>query len=391
MRFILIVSFAGAFLFSLLITAILRRVAPRIGLVDRPSGHKLHDRPMPVGGGIAIVAATCLVIGAAAVLAVVWKVRLALLPVPDSIAEDVRLAAAQLPLLLHILGAGFVLALFGLWDDMRPTGPLVKLAAQFVVAGVLVFSTRIRITLPLALPQLHGFAAADWVQMGVTVVWIVVLANSFNLLDNMDGLCGTVGFICAGALLIVALQTGQLFVAGFMLALMGAMLGFLYFNFPPAGIFMGDMGSMFIGYMLATATILTTFVTKAQLNPLFPLVVPLIIFAVPLYDSVSVVLIRFSHRRSILMGDQNHFSHRIARLGMSRRRVLFTIALVTLATSLGATVPYGSPAWRVIVPAVQALAVICVIVQLELVSVEITGPSAEPQENKHDGADREAG
>ena len=391
MRFILIVSFAGAFLISLLITALVRRVAPRLGLVDRPSGHKLHERPMPFGGGIAIVAATCLVIGGAAVLAVVWKARPGLLPIPDLIGDDVRLAAGRLPLLLHILGAGFVLALFGLWDDIRATSPIAKFVAQFLVAGVMVFATRIRITLVPALDPLQASAAVDWVQIGVTVVWIIVLANSFNLLDNMDGLCGTVGFICAGALLILALQTGQFFIAGFMLALMGAMLGFLYFNFPPASIFMGDMGSMFIGYMLATATVLTTFVTKAQLNPLFPVVVPLIIFAVPLYDSVSVVLIRFHHRRPIMRGDRNHFSHRIGRLGMSRRRVLLTIALVTLATSLGATVPYGSSAWRVIVPAVQALAVICVIVQLELVSVEITGPSARPQEHEHDGADREAG
>jgi UDP-GlcNAc:undecaprenyl-phosphate GlcNAc-1-phosphate transferase len=140
---------------------------------------------------------------------------------------------------------------------------------------------------------------------------------------------------------------------------------------------MGDTGSMFLGYVLATATALTTFMTAGRLNPLFPALVPLLIFAVPLYDTVSVVLIRLHFGKHPLAGDRNHLSHRLHRLGMSQRRVLVTIALMTLATAAGATVPYGSSTWRVLIPAVQTLAILCVLVQLELAGSEISYPDRE--------------
>jgi len=371
MDIILTLAFCVAFVTSLIVTALALRVAPRIGFVDRPGGRKVHERAVPFGGGVAIVLATCLVVGAAAAGAALSARAPGLLPIPPALSEDITRAAARVPLLLYILGGGLLIALFGLWDDIRPRSPAAKFTAQFLVAVVVVAASGLRISLNPFLERLHQSEIRDLLQAAVTVLWIVLLTNSFNLLDNMDGLSSTVSFICAGALLILAVQTGQFLIAGFLLALMGAILGFLYFNFPPAGIFMGDMGAMFIGYMLATISVLTTFVNREQFNPLFPVLVPLIIFAVPIYDALSVVAIRMHHRRPIMKGDRNHFSHRMRRLGMNGRRVLLTIALVTLATSLGATVPYGPPSWQVVIPAVQAICVMCVIMQLELVSVQI--------------------
>jgi len=362
MRTILALAFLVSFVASLFLTVIARRLALRLGFVDRPGGRKQHLAPMPKGGGFAIVLASCFLVLGSAALAYLWEREPSVLPVPPELQEDVARAARTLPLLLYILGGGLAVAFFGLWDDLRPLRPVQKLAAQLVIATVIVITSGMRIS---------AFIPVDWIQVSITVAWIVLLTNSFNLLDNMDGLSGTVAFVCGAALLILTLQTAQFFIAGFVLALMGAVLGFLFFNFPPATIFMGDMGSMFIGYMLATATVLTTFVNGARMNPLFPLMVPLIIFAVPLYDTLSVLAIRLRHKRPVMVGDRNHFSHRLHRLGMSPRRVLLTVGLITLATSLGATIPYGSSAWRVCVPAVQAVAVVCVIVLLELVSVEI--------------------
>jgi len=375
MRYVLLLAFTVAFVASLVLTALARKLALRIGLVDHPGGRKGHEKPTPFGGGLAIVLSSWLVIGGAAAAAALWRHNPSLLPVPDSFAPDVEKAAEKLHQVLMILGAGSVLALFGLWDDARPRGPWTKFVVQFGVAIAVVNWGGLQISpLPPIVPGLQGTALAGWLQGAIAVLWIVVLANSFNLMDNMDGLCGTVAFVCAGALLILGLQTGQYFIGGFMVVLMGALLGFLCFNFPPASVFMGDMGSMFVGYMLATGTILATFVREGQFNPFFPVAVPLIIFVVPLYDSLSVAAIRLHHRRPLLKGDQNHFSHRIRRLGMNTRRVLLTVGLLTLATSLGATVPYGSPSWSAVVPAIQALCVVLVITQLELVSARIEHP-----------------
>jgi len=368
MRMILALAFFVSFVLSLVLTALMRSIGPRLGLVDRPGGHKKHDVATPQGGGAAIALGSCLVIFVAVALAHLATNHPSLLPVPAAVLEDVARAARTLPLVLYILGGGLAVAFFGLWDDLRPLRPVQKLVAQVVIAAVIVAASGVRIS---------AHIPVDGVQMAMTVVWIVALTNAFNLLDNMDGLSGTVAFICGGALLIVALQTTQFFIAGFVLALMGAVLGFLFFNFPPASVFMGDMGSMFIGYMLATATVLTTFVNGGRVNPLFPLLVPLIIFAVPLYDTLSVVAIRLHHKRPLMAGDRSHFSHRLQRLGMNERRVLLTIGLITLATALGATIPYGSPTWRICVPAVQAGAVICVIMLLELVSAERQQDGAE--------------
>ncbi len=378
MRSILMLAFFAAFVLSLALTALMRRIAPRIGYVDRPGGRKGHKRPTPLGGGVAIVLASCAVILGAAVMAVLWKRDPSSFPVPGIGPDDMARASQSLQLVLYVLGGGLALAFFGLWDDLRPMHAVTKLVIQFVIATVIVVSSGMRIS--AVIPY-------DWAQAAVTAFWIVLLTNSFNLLDNMDGSSGTVAFICGAALLILALESMQFFIAGFVLALMGAVLGFLFFNFPPASIFMGDMGSMFIGYMLATATVLTTFIGGKQTNLLFPVLVPLIIFAVPIYDSLSVLAIRLRHRRPVLAGDRNHFSHRLLRLGMSPRRVLLTVALVTLATSLGATIPYGSPTWRVCVPAVQALAVVCVIMQLEMVSAEIhyDDPAPPTEEDAEQG------
>lgn len=368
MRVILALDFAIAFAAALLLTLLMRRLAARWGFVDVPGGRKKHAEITPQGGGVAIVLACCATILGAAGLAYLSVSRPDLVPLAQAMAEDARRAVRTLPLLLYVMGGGVAVAFFGLWDDLRPFRPVTKLLVQIGIVTVVVLTSGMRVSI---------FIQADWVRAVVTVGWIVLLTNSFNLLDNMDGLSGSVSFICGGALLVLTLQTQQFFIAGLVLALMGAVLGFLFFNFPPATIFMGDTGSMFLGYVLATATALTTFMTAGRLNPLFPALVPLLIFAVPLYDTVSVVLIRLHFGKHPLAGDRNHLSHRLYRLGMSRRRVLVTIALMTLATAAGATVPYGSSTWRVLIPAVQTVAILCVLVQLELAGSEISYPDRE--------------
>lgn len=367
MRIVLAGALCSAFLISVALVLIVRKAALKWGLMDHPGGRKQHAGATPLGGGLAIFLAVSLPVLGAGLLSWFLQRNPSLFPAFEPLREDIARAATRLPVLLKILAGGLAIALLGLWDDLKSFSPSKKLLGQFIIAGAVALIPEVRITL---------FIHVAWVQVVVTMVWIVLMVNSFNLLDNMDGQSGLVAFLTGGVLLVLALQTGQYFIAGLLLTLLGAVLGFLLFNLPPASIFMGDMGSMFIGYVLAIATTLAAYLTTRQVNPFFPVLVPLVIFAVPLYDVLSVLAIRIHKGSPLLEGDRSHISHRLMRLGMSDRMVLLTVGLMVVATSPGATIPYGSSTWRVFVPAVQALAVILVIVQLELVSAK--GRGAEP-------------
>jgi UDP-GlcNAc:undecaprenyl-phosphate GlcNAc-1-phosphate transferase len=365
MRTIHALTFITSFVLSTLLLAVVRRIALRIGYVDHPRDHKKHARTTPYGGGVGMVSAVVLTtLGGLAAAALAARGEFPL-PLPAGAAAYAAGALSRLDVLALVLGGGVFLAAVGVVDDVRDLGPRLKLAAQLLVAATLAMHPELRITL-------LGQSGWSWAHVGVTVVWIVLMINSFNMLDNMDGQSALIAFLTGSALLVLSLQTGQLFIAELLLALVGAVLGFLLFNFPPASMFMGDAGSMFLGYLLAVSTVLCSFVPPSSAgsepNPFFPLLVPLVIFAVPLYDAVSVMAIRFHQGRPLMVGDRSHFSHRLMRLGMRPRMVLSTVGLIVIATASGATIPYGSPTWQVFVPAVQAGAVILVILQLEWVS-----------------------
>ncbi len=287
MRLVLAAAFGCSFILGLVLVVLMRRVSPALGLVDHPGGRKAHARPTPLGGGIAILLAALLPLLAAGALAWAWRGQPAALTSSAVLQANIRLAAERFPLLLGILAGGLAFGALGTWDDLKDLSPAVKLAGQVLIALAVSMIPQVRVSL-----FIHSTVA----QVAITTVWIVLLANCFNLLDNMDGQSGLMAFLCGGALLVVALQTGQNFIAGMLMALLGAVLGFLFFNLPPASIFMGDGGAMFIGYMLAVSTSLSNFLTARQVNPLFPVVVPLVIFAVPLYDTLSVIAIRLHTR-----------------------------------------------------------------------------------------------
>ncbi|MHC4789731.1 MAG: glycosyltransferase family 4 protein [Planctomycetota bacterium] len=371
-------TFCGSFIISVALVLLIRRAALQWGFVDHPGGRKAHGRIIPYGGGIAILLGAGLPLLGATLLSWLLQARPSALQVPESVSAVAAQAASRVPLLLKVLAGGLAIAALGFWDDARGLSARTKLAGQFLVALAVALIPDVRVTL---------FIQAGWAQVAVTTAWIMLMMNAFNLLDNVDGQSGLVAFLTGGALLVLALQTGQYFIAGFLLALLGSVLGFLMFNLPPASIFMGDMGSMLIGYVLAVATTLATFVTTTAVNPLFPVLVPLVIFAVPLYDVLSVSAIRIHKGRPLLAADRSHMSHRLMRLGMGERTVLLTVALMVVATSPGATIPYGSSTWRVFVPAAQALAVVLVIVLLELVSASGRGRRGEDEEATERRAD----
>jgi UDP-GlcNAc:undecaprenyl-phosphate GlcNAc-1-phosphate transferase len=258
--------------------------------------------------------------------------------------------------LWSIVAAGLVIAALGLIDDLSGLGWQQRLAVQLFVAGGLV-AGGVRGTLFVEIP---------WIGWAATVLWIVVLTNAFNFLDNMDGLSAGIGLIAAAvfaAIMLGGTALPHLFVGGFLLLLAGALAGFLVYNWPPAKIFMGDTGSCLIGLWLACMTIVGTFYEYGQTGT-HVILAPLCVLAVPLYDFCSVVLIRVSQGRSPFHADKCHFSHRLVELGMSRGQAVLTIHLITLTTGLGGVLLYQVDGWQGAI--LVMLLVVCMLAVIAL-------------------------
>ncbi len=310
--------------------------APRWGLVDRPGGRKQHERPTPLGGGLAVWLAVTLPLTAVLVGGFVlsgmtqppdWVPSLVLVHLPG-----LMLRASDLAVLL---AAGTVLMLLGLGDDRWGLSWKWRLGLEFAVAAACVITQGD----DWQLTAFIGMRPLTWF---LSVLWIVTLINSFNMLDNMDGLSAGVAAICATALALFllvppasAVEGPQLFVGGFLLVVVGALLGFLWHNKTPARLFLGDAGSYFVGFSLAVASLVATYTTY-QSPARHAVLAPLGILAVPLYDLVTVLGIRIREGRSPFQADRCHFSHRLVDLGFTRGRAVLTIYLTTATCGLGA-------------------------------------------------------
>jgi UDP-GlcNAc:undecaprenyl-phosphate GlcNAc-1-phosphate transferase len=350
MLFLIAACTLSGFVVSVVLTALMRRLAPRWGLVDHPNSRKVHVIPTPLGGGLAIACGVLLPLAAAQ--AVVWLVSRQAIPstwIPSELSVHLSGMIYRSGLLWTIVLAGIVISTLGLVDDLRALRWQPKLAVQLAVACGLV-AGGVRGTL---------FVDVPWIGWVLTALWIVVLTNSFNFLDNMDGLSAGIGLI-ASMIFAVIMLTGtsqpHWFVAGFLFLLAGALAGFLCHNWPPARIFMGDTGSCLIGLFLACMTVVGTFYDYGRTGFLgssggadstgtHVILAPLCVLAVPLYDFCSVVIIRLSQGRSPFHADNSHFSHRLVELGMSRKQAVLTIYLITLTTGLGGLLLYRVEGW----------------------------------------------
>ncbi len=331
---VLAAALVPSFLIALVVVGLVRRGARRLGLLDRPTGRKDHAQPIPLGGGIGIWAG---VVGTLTVgTAVVWicsKNSTVADWLPQALQANLDGLMNKVAEIWVIAGCGTLLMLLGLWDDRRGIPWWLRLGVEFGVASFCVYWQGLQLTAFIELPWLTGL---------LSVIWIVALINSFNMLDNMDGLSGGVAAISTTMLAVMLLttpETGrvqpQVFVATMLFILVGALVGFLWHNWPPAKIFMGDAGSYFIGFWIAVATLLATYTGYQGSSP-HAVVAPLIVMAIPLYDMTSVILIRLREGRSPFEGDQRHFSHRLVRLGMTKKQAVLTIYLATATCSLSA-------------------------------------------------------
>lgn len=321
--------FLSSFIATFLFTKIFRRLAVKWKFIDHPSERKFHKKPMPLMGGVAIFLGF-------------W------------IAMFTGLCIGIKPPLFGLIFIGsLVIAVVGLWDDKFALSAKRKLLFQITVA---LFTVLIGIRAKLFLPSSFSYA--------VSFIWILVITNAFNLLDNMDGVSSGIAFICSFLLLIVSILMQNYFVSAMLSAFIGALAGFLWFNFPPASIFMGDCGSMFIGYIVSVVTILGTYYKPS--NPtLFPVVIPLLILAVPLFDVLSVIFIRILYKKSIFHPDKNHFSHRLVNLGMNVKTAVLFLYLVTFCVGVSSILLPQLSFLGVVIVFLQALGIMIVIAILE--------------------------
>jgi len=354
MRWVLVYFFVFdiSFGLALLFTPFLRVLATKWGLLDQPDkDRKLHTQPMPLLGGVAVAGAFMATVLACYFLGLPAAARWA----PDEISIHVPGAWSLWPQLLTLLAGAAGMVVLGTIDDRRDLKPGPKLLGQLLIAA-LVWLAGIRITL---------FVPNAFVSFVLTSVWIVAVTNALNYLDNMDGLCAGVGLVCALLFAFIAGVQEQYFVCVLALALAGALLGFLPHNFKPATIFLGDAGSHYIGFMLAVLPVVTTFYRADTTPTHLPVLIPLLVLAVPLFDMALVTWQRLRRGQSVAVGDTSHISHRLVRLGLPESWAVTLIYLITLTLGLGATVLLWSTLTAALVVFVQAICILAIVTLLE--------------------------
>jgi len=305
--------YLGATLLAIITTPMVIRIARWLNIVDTPDVRKVHSRPVPRIGGVAIFLS---------VMAPVIPVLFA----PNLVGESFRLMQSKL---LVVLLATAGMFLVGLLDDIKGLRVRAKLLAQLAAAMVVCFAG-IRVE-SIAITEgliLH----LGWFSWLFTLVWIVGITNAVNLSDGLDGLAAGISAVACGVIAILAVHNGQTVMAVLMLALLGSLLGFLFFNFDPARIFMGDSGSLFLGFTIASASVLCATKTETVVG----LALPVLALGIPIFDTLFSMLRRFVERRSLFAPDRSHFHHRLLALGLRQRHAVVTAYVLTLlAAGLG--------------------------------------------------------
>jgi len=356
-----IVLLGGSFLLSVVLTGLVRRWSMRNGFVAHPARDRFHQTAVPLGGGIAIFGTIAMFILAGILIVkfviasgcVGWLGEAVTIHVPGFMSKISDL----LIVLICLLG----LHLLGLWDDKKHLGPYLKLIVQFAVGLVLAGPAGVRV---------EFFIESTAATTVLSALWIVLIINAFNFLDNMDGLSAGIAVITSAILLSAAVDGGQVFVGGLAIIFIGTLLGFLVFNFPPAGIFMGDAGSLVVGCVAAILTLRTTYYHEAQSGRWYAVFMPLVVMAVPLYDFISVTVLRLVQGKSPFVGDTQHFSHRLKRRGLTDRQTVLTLYLATLCAGLGATFLDQVNLPGAILIFVQTVMILAIIAVLEMAGKE---------------------
>jgi len=287
---LLILTFCLAVALAMYGVPIAREAALKYGIVDAPDGRLKHQKdPVPYFGGLAIYLAFLMS------LVFTFEFR-----------HDV----------LGIILGGTIVVMLGLIDDFGVLTPWTKLTGQLLAVFVLIKSG-IRIEIA---------AFPEWLDLFLTIVWMVGLINAFNLLDIMDGLSASIGAVSASCLLVVALLQGDQTIAFMLAALIGSLVGFLKYNWQPAKIYMGDTGAMFIGLLLGAMTMIGQYPSSHPVS----LLTPVFILGIPIFDTLFVMYIRYRRGLPIFWGSPDHIAIRLRHWGMSVRQIVVMSSLATV-------------------------------------------------------------
>ncbi len=313
------VLFMGIAFFSMGFVNIWKKIARLFNLVDHPGARKIHAAPVPYLGGASIFFAVWGILVAGMIFMYYGSEMVDYLNrYPFRYLANIEIVRREIA---GLFIGSLIIFLVGLVDDWRKLSPLQKILGQ-CIAALVVFFFDIRITF---------FLPSPWMHLLLTVFWVVLITNTFNLLDNMNGLSSGVAVIVSFFLWVIAVLTHQ-FLISILLVIFGAsVLGFWFHNFRRGSIFLGDAGSLFLGFFLSIIVVLQTFAVRQE-HPWLVFFLPFSIFALPLYDTLSVVFIRLKKGASPFQGDKNHFSHRLVNLGLSREGAVCFIYLVCIMT-----------------------------------------------------------
>ena len=327
MRYLL--AFGLPLLAALALTPLFSRLAQRLGILDHPQKHKVHEHATPYLGGLAVA-------GGLLIVATVT-------------------AGTSAQLLIIVVGAGAMAAL-GFADDWRHVGPVVKLLVETAAA----------VALWLAGAR-AGLFGPDVVHLALTILWVVAITNAVNMLDNMDGVVPGVAAVSALGFFSIAAVRGDYLVASLALAIAGASFGFLRYNFPPARIFLGDAGSLMLGFLLAALGLKLDLVGVTGI--VRGALIPFLLLAVPIFDMSMVITARLRERRPVYLGGTDHTAHRFAHRGVSPRRIALAAYLIQAVACELAFILLEAPAEIVlmagVVIAVLALAWLVAVLHLE--------------------------
>lgn len=327
----MIFAFIVSFAFTFATTPLVRRFAFKIGAIDIPKDNRrMHKKPTPRIGGLAIIFGFTVA----------------------------TLCFAQPSRQLYgTLSGAAIIAIMGVIDDCKNLPAKLKFVIQIIAALVVVFAGDIKIdvfTNPNFLSDNPYWVLPEWLSVTLTVIWIVFITNAVNFIDGLDGLAAGVSAIMSISLVFISIRVGEYSIAILGIALMGSCFGFLPFNFNPAKIFMGDTGSTFLGFMLATLSIQGVFKSYAVIS----FAVPLLILGLPLFDALFAMIRRILRGQSPMTADRGHLHHRLVDMGFSQKQTVFILYAISGVLGITAVLLAESGVLRAL------LLVICVLILL---------------------------
>ena len=327
----MIFAFIVSFAFTFATTPLVRRFAFKIGAIDIPKDNRrMHKKPTPRIGGLAIIFGFTVA----------------------------TLCFAQPSRQLYgTLAGAAIIAVMGVIDDCKNLPAKLKFVIKIIAALVVVFAGDIKIdvfTNPNFLSDNPYWVLPEWLSVTLTVIWIVFITNAVNFIDGLDGLAAGVSAIMSISLVFISIRVGEYSIAILGIALMGSCFGFLPFNFNPAKIFMGDTGSTFLGFMLATLSIQGVFKSYAVIS----FAVPLLILGLPLFDALFAMIRRILRGQSPMTADRGHLHHRLVDMGFSQKQTVFILYAISGVLGITAVLLAESGVLRAL------LLVICVLILL---------------------------